>query len=271
MPNPFTDPLALAHCNAWAFDGRRLTRDDGSRAPSALTSFVHDNFRALVLNERFSCVAAKAALRQHGYRFALYGDLGADDACAGLSHDLYAFCDERREIETDFHTFVASFAGPTPMDEEHFERLLWSTLQRLNDLDAAHHEWDAEAAADPSSTRFAFSFARTAFFVVGLHAASSRATRRFAWPTLVFNAHDQFDRLKTSGRYSRFQQVIRTAERELQGDVNPMLADFGERSEAAQYSGRNVEPGWRCPFHANRAADAGRPAQEETPHEPSSD
>jgi uncharacterized protein len=49
--------------------------------------------------------------------------------------------------------------------------------------------------------------------------------------------------------------VIRAAERALQGTLNPMLAEFGRRSEAAQYSGRKVDPGWRCPFHAHVAGD----------------
>ena len=101
---------------------------------------------------------------------------------------------------------------------------------------------------DPSDPAFAFSFAGTAFFIVGLHAASSRAARRFAWPTLVFNPHRQFDRLRESQRFSRFQHVIREAERNLQGSINPMLADFGDRSEASQYSGRRVAPDWKCPF-----------------------
>jgi FPC/CPF motif-containing protein YcgG len=36
----------------------------------------------------------------------------------------------------------------------------------------------------------------------------------------------------------------------LQGTVNPMLAEFGEQSEARQYSGRDVGEIWKCPFHA---------------------
>jgi FPC/CPF motif-containing protein YcgG len=97
-------------------------------------------------------------------------------------------------------------------------------------------------------TAISFSFAETALFVLGLHAASSRATRKFAWPTLIFNPHDQFEHLKETGRYARFQEVIRDAEHTLQGDINPMLSAFGERSEAAQYSGRQVGADWRCPF-----------------------
>jgi FPC/CPF motif-containing protein YcgG len=89
-----------------------------------------------------------------------------------------------------------------------------------------------------------------AFFVVGLHPASSRFARRFAWPTLVFNAHHQFERLRSEGGYARMQEVIRARERKLQGTLNPNLGDFGVRSEARQYSGRPVQEGWRCPFHA---------------------
>jgi len=47
------------------------------------------------------------------------------------------------------------------------------------------------------------------------------------------------------------QEVIRDRERNLQGNLNPNLADFGTRSEARQYSGRPVEEEWRCPFHAH--------------------
>jgi FPC/CPF motif-containing protein YcgG len=140
-------------------------------------------------------------------------------------------------------------------DEASFERLLWATLQQLHDLDAPHHAWAETVSDDPDDPRFSFSFAETPFFVVGLHAASSRATRRLAWPTLVFNPHHQFDALKAEGRYERFREVIRDGERKLQGTINPMSADFGERSEAAQYSGRQVDATWRCPF-ASRAASA---------------
>jgi FPC/CPF motif-containing protein YcgG len=262
VANPFDSAHAMAQSNACRFDGKRLVREDGPSAPSAQTAFVHDGFRALVLNEHFSCVAAKSAVRQNHYRFALYDEMASAPSCAGLARDLFAFVHAGDAADPEFRTFVASFDGPLPPDEPTFERLLWSTLQQLHDLDVVHHEWDRQTSPDPSDPEFAFSFAGMAFFVVGLHAASSRTTRRFAWPTLVFNPHHQFDRLRESGRYPRFQQVIRTAERTLQGDINPRLADFGSRSEASQYSGRQVGEAWRCPFHARQAHDGRRPEGE---------
>lgn len=247
--NPFDNPAAIAHSNYCLFDGRRLVHADETAAASELTSFVHDGVRALIMNEHFTCVGAKAAIRQGAYRFGLYPELGAAASTAGLAHDLFAFASESPELDAEFTTFIASFGAPTATDEATFEALLWQTLQQLHELDVDHHAWNDRVSDDVADPRFAFSFAHSAFFIVGLHAGSSRAARRFAWPTLVFNPHEQFDRLRETGHFTRFQQVIRGAERALQGDINPMVADFGDRSEAPQYSGRQVDETWKCPFH----------------------
>jgi uncharacterized protein len=225
-----------------------------------LAAFVHDNFRALVLNDHFTCLGAKSAIRHNGYRFALYDELGGRSSVEQLAADLASFAADGAESSGAFTTFVASFIEPAALTEALFEARLWQTLQALHDLDAAEHEWNASVSADPADPHFAFSFAGSAFFIVGLHAASSRAARRFAWPTLVFNPHRQFEELRRTGHYRRFQEVIRQAETALQGGINPMLADFGDRSEASQYSGRHVEAGWKCPFRA--ASQPGRPDEE---------
>jgi uncharacterized protein len=247
--NPFEDAVAIANSNYAMFDRRRLIHPESGEPATPLTAFVHDELRALVLNDRFTCMGGKAAVRQGSYRFALYGDMTSDAAARGLARDLFTFHRDMPTIAGRFTTFLASFTGPNPPDEAAFEATLWRLLQQLHDLDAPHHRWDPAVRSDPDDPHFAFSFAGVAFFVVGLHAASSRVARRFAWPTLVFNPHHQFEALKDSGRYPRLQRVIRHAEQQLQGDTNPMLSDYGSRSEAAQYSGRRVEADWKCPFH----------------------
>lgn len=247
--NPFSDAAAVAHSNYCRFDGRRLVRASDGTPASEPTAFVHDGIRALMLNEHFTCVGAKSAIRQDAYRFALYPELGAHESVAGLARDLFEFAADAPAFDSEFTTFIASFRSPAAIDERTFETLLWKTLQHLHDLDVPHHAWDDAVSDEAADPRFAFSFARTAFFIVGLHAGSSRMARRYAWPTLVFNPHSQFEHLRENGRFSRFQEVIRGAERALQGDVNPMVANFGERSEAPQYSGRKVDGDWQCPFH----------------------
>ena len=255
-PNPFGGGLALANSSYAAFRGKRLVRVPSGEPATSRMEFVHDSFRALVSNSRFSCVGAKAALGSGSYRVGLYDTLGSPEAAAGLARDLFWFVEEQERMGGQFSTFVASFVKPTAADEAAFERLLWEQLQLLHEEDRRYHRWDPSVSADPEDTKFAFSFAGRAFFVVGLHPASSRFARRFAWPTLVFNAHYQFDRLREEGRYLRMQEVIRSREIELQGTLNPNLGDFGVRSEARQYSGRPAEADWRCPFHAGGADGA---------------
>lgn len=213
-----------------------------------LALFVHESFRSLALNAHFPCVAGRAAVRRNAYRFGLYHTMGEPASAQALARDLTRFNSDPALANEPLTVFAASFVAPMPSDEQRFEALLWRTLQHLSDAD--NTAWAANRRADPSDPRFSFSFGGAGFFVVGLHAASSRFARRFAWPTLVFNPHHQFDRLRVDGRYDRFRDVIRKRDASLQGTSNPMLADFGNESEARQYSGRSVDEQWRCPFHA---------------------
>ena len=50
------------------------------------------------------------------------------------------------------------------------------------------------------------------------------------------------------GTYKRVRNTIRKRDKKLQGNINPMLEDFGATSEAKQYSGRKVSEKWECPF-----------------------
>ena len=239
-----------SHGNFCLFEDGRLVHPFDATAPSALTAFVHDSFRSLVLNAHFSCVGARAAVHQNAYRFGLYNELGSEASSAALALDLTRFNGDAMLRDKSLSAFVASFLGPVPSSEVEFEALLWSALRQLEQVDQA--PWTPARAADPASPEFGFSFGGVGLFVVGLHAGSSRVARRFAFPTLVFNPHEQFDRLRQHGKYARFRDVIRARDADLQGTINPMIADFGEVSEARQYSGRAVDAEWRCPFsHRN--------------------
>ena len=78
--------------------------------------------------------------------------------------------------------------------------------------------------------------------------SASRPARRFDRPILVFNLHNQFEWLRAEGRYERMREAILERDVKLAGSVNPMLARHGESSEARQYSGREVDEDWKCPF-----------------------
>lgn len=216
---------------------------------AGLDASVRDAFREFVNAEEFSCLGARAALRHPSHRIAVYGALATPEASAALARDLTEFA--AGYADDDFATFVAVFTEQPRQGEAEFEEALWAQLQALHVHDPASG-WDPAVSDDPDEPQFSFSFGGHAFFVVGLHPGSSRAARRFKWPTLVFNPHAQFERLRADGRYTGLRDAIRTRELALQGTLNPNLSDFGERSEARQYSGRATEDEWRCPFHRVR-------------------
>lgn len=203
-------------------------------------------FRDLVMQPEFPCVGARAAFNSDSYLIETYDELGSETATAALTRDLYDFTRSDLQRESEFATFVAIFQGPESSDELQFEQLLWRQLSLLHRADAA--EWDPSVRSDPADPQFSFSFAGRALYVIGMHPNSSRMARRFRWPTLVFNPHEQFENLRAGGKWKRIQQTIRERDVALQGSINPMLSDFGESSEARQYSGRAVEENWQAPF-----------------------
>src|SRR5690606_27133649 len=117
---------------------------------------------------------------------------------------------------------------------------------------------DAEVDSDPESDHFSFSLGGKAFYIIGMHPNSSRFARRSPRPTMVFNLHRQFEELRNMGAFEKIRDTIRERDKNLQGSVNPMLHDFGHNREAPQYSGRQVDESWKCPFHQkNKAQKSG--------------
>jgi FPC/CPF motif-containing protein YcgG len=222
-------------------------------SPSA--SLMKAQFASFVADAAFPCLGAKAAFSAHSQVISVYDALGSQRSASPLAIDLGNFVQSKLCRDGGFATFIAIFREPRLLTEEEFERLLWSQLQQLHDIDAAHHQWDPTVSSDPFDPHFSFSFGGQALYVVGLHERSSRHARRFAWPTLVFNPHAQFDRLRHDGHWQRMQEAIRRRDVALQGEVNPMLSDFGEQSEARQYSGRRVPETWEPPFRAGPRDD----------------
>lgn len=211
---------------------------------------MDEAFRAFVSHARFPCLAAKGAVRRRDHELGVYGALASAPSSDALASDLAAFTRRAAPGGDRFTAFVAVFTDRAPASERAFEQRLWAQLQRLHERDDPAMGWDPAVSADPNDPRFSFSFGGRALFVVGLHPHSSRLARRFRWPALVFNPHAQFERLRREGRYERLRTQIRERDIELQGSANPNLADFGERSEARQYSGRDTTAAeWRCPFH----------------------
>ena len=216
-----------------------------------------DDIKAFIAEKTFPCVGAKSALNKDRMRLSQFGPLASPDSTRGLWKALIRYSQEFPDPGSSPVSFVAVFDN-VETDELGFEKLVWQQLQALHDFDCENGiVWDPRVNDDPTQADFSFSVGGRAFFVVGLHPGASRMARRTPFPCIVFNFHDQFESLKASGKYSSMQDAIRSRDTVLQGSVNPVLARFGDSSEAIQYSGRAVESDWRCPFSA-KASRSGK-------------
>ncbi|WP_374967903.1 guanitoxin biosynthesis heme-dependent pre-guanitoxin N-hydroxylase GntA [Terrabacter sp. BE26] len=202
----------------------------------------------MVTHAEFPCLGAKSVFRRGGLAHVVLDDMDDPDVAADLLQRLRGFADDI-EGEKGFHSFIATFRGPVPATEAGFEAALFQLLQRLHDVD--EESWADGVGADPNDPHFAFSAGGTAYFIVGLHPAASRVARRAPLPTLVFNPHAQFEELRAEGRFEQMRSTIRRRDIDLQGFVNPMVADHGDSTEALQYSGRRVPDGWQPPLEVH--------------------
>jgi FPC/CPF motif-containing protein YcgG len=224
-----------------------------SRKPEPLTTLT-DQFQTFIGNPDFPCVGAKSALANEMLRVIEARDLTSGWNDLEIHRELLAWARAYRTDPAGLRSLAVIFEGPDDLDEAAFEEALWERIQSFADKDAwKGFPYDPRVCADPDNPHFSLSFGGEAFFVVGLHPRASRPARRFPRPALVFNLHDQFERLRAEGRYERMRDRILARDEELAGSINPMLARHGEESEAVQYSGRAVEGDWKCPFRDPRA------------------
>jgi FPC/CPF motif-containing protein YcgG len=206
-------------------------------------------FEAFVSAPDFPCLGAKAALAHQHITTIDAGDLDSAHHDEAIVAQLQQFA-SHAHADALFVSLVVLFAPAPAISEQVFEQALWSRLQALHAIDRRQFEWDPDVSCDPASAHFSMSLGGKAFFVVGLHPASSRSARRFQQPALVFNLHRQFERLRAEGHYEKLRRAIIDRDIAFSGSLNPMLAVHGQSSEARQYSGRQVGADWVCPFHA---------------------
>ncbi len=208
----------------------------------------------MIAERTFPCVGAKSAAAQGALQVIVARDITSAWNDLEIIRTLVDWSGEYRDEPDGLRSFAVIFEGPDDLDEIGFEKAMWQRLQSISDKDAwLGQNLDERVSADPEDPHFCVSFGGEAYFVVGLHPAASRPARRFKRPVLVFNLHDQFERLRAEGRYERMRERIMERDEALAGSTNPMLARHGDASAARQFSGRAVGKDWRCPFEDPRA------------------
>lgn len=207
------------------------------------------SFQQFVRDPNFPCVGAKSALGRGTLKRIVCRSISSSWDDLRIHEELRRWAASYRRRPSLFRSLAVIFEGPDDLDEAGFESAMWERIQSVTDKDV----WrglpaDGRVSSNPSDPHFSLSFGGEAFFVVGLHPQASRPARRFDHPVMVFNLHDQFEKLRAEGRYEQLRNSILDRDRQLAGSINPMLARHGEASEARQYSGRRSDDDWVCPF-----------------------
>lgn len=205
------------------------------------------NIKNLVTQPHYPCVAALRSYHQDDYHVGFYGQLGEGDRWGELRNDLHFYLQEQKESDSTYLTFWAMFSG-AEYSEEDFEARMWRQLSLLTSIEDADQDWGTVAERDPAHPKFRFCLAGSEFFVVGLHPKASRLARQFPVPAMVFNVFSQFDKLKKLSQFDQMVTVNRKRDEQFQGTVNPMAAQYAEKWESIQFSGKQNPSHWRCPF-----------------------
>ena len=231
-----------------------LTLDRAAGDTATEIEPIEDKFEAFIEAADFPCVGAKSASARGNLTMVRARDLRSGWNDLEIHERLMDWAAAHGEDDGALHSFAVLFAGPDDLNEDEFERLMWERIQSFADKDAwLGQRYASTVSRDPQDPHFALSFGGKAFFAVGLHPHASRPARRFAHPAIVFNPHDQFERLREQNRYGRMREAIMARDAKLAGSTNPMLADHGEASAAPQYSGRQGGGDWKCPFRDKRS------------------
>ena len=210
---------------------------------------LRNALRAHISKQDFPCVGGKSALATDMLKIETAWQLTSAWNDVAIHAALLDWSSAYADSPEGLRSLAVVFGGPLDLNEAQFEEAMWERLQSLAAKDDWRgQEYSPQVSSNPADPHFSLSFGGEAYFVVGMHPNASRPARRSPLPTLVFNLHDQFDRLRASQRYERMREAIIERDRKLAGTINPMLARHGEESEARQYSGRAVDDEWSCPF-----------------------
>lgn len=206
---------------------------------------VPEWFSQIVLESDYPCVMAKLAVKSKSIQSMDIPFKNYQKHIPTLYSNLIQFI--KNTQENSYKSFLLSFSGlENPLSELEFESFLWSFLSEISKYDSA--DWATNVSSKPNDSEFSFSIGGKAFYIIGMHPNSSRLARRTPYPAMIFNLHDQFEKLRKTGKYRSIRNSIRQRDLKFQGSINPMVMDFGSDSEAKQYSGRRTGSDWQCPF-----------------------
>jgi FPC/CPF motif-containing protein YcgG len=199
---------------------------------------------------KFPCVMAKSVINKGFLSVNEAKNIEEDAEIDKVLAKFYDFVDEYRKNPEKLSSFILTLPHADYGDLDKFDSVFWKFLDRLRVKDREKYAHDPRVSSDPNHPNFSYSIKEEAFFILVLHPKSPRFARRFSTPTIVFNPHQQFEGLRSKGLFKKVRDLIRKRDELLQGFINPMLLDFGEKSEVFQYMGIKYSPSATSPLTA---------------------
>ncbi len=218
---------------------------------------AHEKFRELVLNPRFVCIGAQAAVRPGHYVLGGYSDMSSSEVAEGVCHDMVRYMREFPFAEP-FYTFAACFKEPKILSEEQGIRNFYTLLSNMHSVDARHFKRSDDFSSDVQSPDFNFSIGGEGFFVPFLSAFPGHDERKTDLNLVIFNNHKMFEKLRSTGAFDPLRDSIR---RRMNPPLHPFLADHGEGLVFPQFALPSLESITlekeirqevlgSCPFHS---------------------
>ncbi len=224
-----------------------------------VTDAVHHEIRSLIMQPSYPCIAATQSVVRQDYMVGIYNQFGEGKNWEKLRADLIQFLHRLSVTKSRYLSFWAVFDDPeTALTEGQFEEKFWNELSLISSLEERDQDWGHLHTANPDDPMFCLSINREKLFVVGLHNSSSRESRRFSKPAMVFNAFSQFEKFQLDGTYNKMVETNRNRDVKFQGNANPMAVAHGEKWESIQFSGKENSSKWKCPFRFFKTKDKPR-------------
>lgn len=173
------------------------------------SSIYLPEMKKLITQKNYPCVAAIKSFFSQEYDVGVYKNFGKGDSGKNLRQDLGKFVETLKTSQSPYYTFWAIFPDEHyEKSEQAFEKDMWEELSHTTREELKALDWQV-ANADPNDKNFGFHLFGENFFVVGLHPQSSRKSRVFPWPTLIFNVFSQFQTLQKQGIYAPMVETNR--------------------------------------------------------------
>ena len=104
---------------------------------------------------------------------------------------LYSVIDELRGSKQNAYNAVVLFKGPDIQTEDDFEYMLGERLHALVELDSRQFSRGAGITGEYPCSDFSLNLKEENLNITGLHGLSSRKTRRFPFPAIVFSTPER--------------------------------------------------------------------------------